>query len=138
MPRLSKADYLFFHAYLKRVWESQRRAFSLISTKDQRYLHDYFRPSDQLTKAELQAHRIASTRERPSLPHCAGRALRHLADPVPLKQPLSAGRIVLYPLLKPNPDLARMRRALVSMVIRQHEQRRRGGTGPEDGAPRGR
>ncbi len=57
-------------------------------------------------------------------------------DPVPLKQSSESGRILLYPLLKPNPDLARMSRTLVTMVIRQLEERRRGGTEPEDGAPR--
>lgn len=118
MPRLTARDYLFFHAYLHEVWRTKQRAFSLISTRDQAYLHEYFRPSDYLTGAQLLAHRAAITRRRPSLPHCAGRALRHLADPLPLKQPLGSGRIVLFPLLNPNPDLHRMARALLSQALR--------------------
>lgn len=117
MPRLTTHDYLFFHAYLHEVWHNQRKAFSLISTRDQSYLHRYFRPSEALTNPELLVHRNAITRQHPSLPHCAGRALRRLADPVPLKQSSGSGRIVLYPLLRPNPDLARMSRALLRLAI---------------------
>lgn len=131
MPRLSTLDYLRFHVYLHEIWHTQQQAFSLVSTKDQRSLHDYFRSSEHLTEADLLAHRVAITQEGPSLPHCAGRALRHLADPLPLRQPSGSGRIVLYPLLKPNPDLARMSRALLAVVIREHEARRRRGAQAE-------
>ncbi len=66
MPRLSAFNYFRLHAYLYDVWQTKQRAFSLVSTKDQRFLHDYFRPSEYLTEAELLAHRVAITRERPS------------------------------------------------------------------------
>ncbi|MBA3618024.1 MAG: hypothetical protein H0W56_00200 [Acidothermales bacterium] len=132
MPRLTTHDYLFFHAYLHEVWHNQRKAFSLISTRDQSYLHQYFRPSETLTDPELLVHRNAITAEEPCLPQCAGRALRHLADPLPMKQSTSSDRIVLYPLLNPNPDLSRMARALLRQAMRQVGDEQRGTLSSED------
>jgi hypothetical protein len=59
MPRLTNSDYLFICRHLHDVWTEHRGGFSLISTRDQRYLHDYFRPSEQLTDSQLLSHRRA-------------------------------------------------------------------------------
>jgi hypothetical protein len=123
MSRLSNTAYLRFRAYLHAVWESRRPAFSLISTADQYDLHQYFRPSEDLTPAEQLEHRRVVSREQPSLPQRAGRALRHFASPKPLHQQWH-GRITLYPLLRPQPDLKRLSWALLGGARRQRQQER--------------
>ena len=125
MPRLSNYDYLLIQAHLHNIWMTKRQGFSLISTKDQRYLYDFFRPSEVLTDAELLAHRKAVTAKHPSLPHQAGRALKHLADPQPLKQARAGNqRIVVYPILKPQPDIYRLAQALMDTARRIADERR--------------
>lgn len=122
MPRLSNYDYLLLHAHLHQLWENKRLSFGLITTKDQRYLHDFFRLSEMLTEAELLAHRKAITIERPSLPHQAGRALKHLAKPLLLKQPPGNGRIIVHPVVRPHPDVKRLARALQDLARRIAEE----------------
>jgi hypothetical protein len=73
MPRLFDRGYLFIRSYLAEVWQTKRQAFSLISTTDQWYcnqwyLHQYLRPSDELTEPELLAHRHAVTQTCRSVP----------------------------------------------------------------------
>ncbi len=116
MPRLTDPDYVFIHRYLHDVWAKQRRGFSLISTRDQRYLHDYFRPSDQLTVAQLLSHRKTISCKQPQLPQCAGRALRHLSKPGREATYARAWgkkyNLIVYPLLRPRPDTELLLRAL--------------------------
>ena len=115
MPRLSTYDYLLLHTHLHQLWENCRQGFGLISTRDQRYLHDFFRLSEKLTEAELMAHRMAVSVQYPSLPQQAGRALKHFADPTALKlQPYGDRRIVVHPILRPQPDIHRLAQALLS------------------------
>jgi hypothetical protein len=118
MARLSTSDYLFFCSYLHEVWQTERQAFSLISTRDQWYLHQYFRPSDDLTPRELLAHREAITQEQPSLPQCAGRALRHLADPKPLRVATGSKQIRVYSMIRSEPDIPKLARALMRSTYR--------------------
>ena len=110
MPRLFDRGYLFIRSYLAEVWQTKRQAFSLISTTDQWYcnqwyLHQYLRPSDELTEPELLAHRHAVTQTQPSLPQCAGRALRHLANPKLLQAVTGSKRMAVYPLVRPHTDV---------------------------------
>jgi hypothetical protein len=83
MPRLTTSNYLFFYHYLHEIWETGYSPFGLIAIRDQRYLRDYFQLSKDLTYAELLTQDI--TARRPSLPHSAGRALKHPANPEPLR-----------------------------------------------------
>ena len=116
MPRLTNSDYLLIRTHLSHVWTNKRQGFGLISTKDQRYLHDYFRLSESLSAADAIIHRRAISHERPSLPQQAGRALRHLADPPALKKPLTGkSRIVVHPILRPQPDIHRLVQALLAL-----------------------
>jgi hypothetical protein len=52
--------------------------FSFLTPAEQGQLHDFFQLSKDLTPEQLSAHREQITRQRPSLPHQAGRALSHL------------------------------------------------------------
>jgi len=121
MPRLFDRGYLFIRSYLAEVWQTKRQAFSLISTTDQWYcnqwyLHQYLRPSDELTEPELLAHRHAVTQTQPSLPQCAGRALRHLANPKLLQAVTGSKRMAVYPLVRPHTDVGRLARAFLSVA----------------------
>jgi hypothetical protein len=82
MPRLTNARYIAIHELLKRVWQENPPTFGYLSPEEQWLLHDYFRPSENLTETELIAHRREITAERPSLPHQAGRALADLGRTV--------------------------------------------------------
>jgi hypothetical protein len=73
-----------------------------------------YAPATKLADAKVVVHRQAVTLTEPSLPQCAGRALRHLANPVPLRQPVGSKRITVYPLVQPHPDVARPARAFLA------------------------
>jgi hypothetical protein len=50
MPRLTDADYLEAHRYLKAAWKVHDGiAFGLLLWHEQRALHDYFAPTKKLT-----------------------------------------------------------------------------------------
>jgi hypothetical protein len=70
--------------------------FGFLNYQEQRYLHDYFVPSQDLTDVELIEHRAAVTAECSSLPQCAGRALRQLRleleAPTPVRIPAGSTR----------------------------------------------
>jgi hypothetical protein len=116
MPRLTDRDYLFLRTYLFEVWQTRRQAFSLTAPRDQYYLHRYFRLSDDMSQLEALAHRRIISGEQPSLPQCAGRALKELANPKPLRRSVGSKRIIVYPLLRPDPDLGRICQALLTIV----------------------
>lgn len=75
MPRLTARQYLKTHDRLRSLWLRDARLFSELSPKDQWLLHDFFVPDRELSNLELLQYREAITKERPSLPHQAGRAL---------------------------------------------------------------
>lgn len=79
MPRLSNADYLQRHYQLRALWLSNDTSvYSQISPNEQWDIHGFFAPSHDWTDEQLIAYRRTVTVEHPSLPHRAGRAVRHL------------------------------------------------------------
>jgi hypothetical protein len=65
--------------FLRAVWQqSAGGVFAELFPQEQWYLHDYFRPSEQLSDQALLAHRKEISARRPSLPQRAGRALKFL------------------------------------------------------------
>jgi hypothetical protein len=145
MPRLSENDYLHFRHYLHNVWQTNKSAFGLLTRTDQYYLHDYFRPSEELADAEALEHRAAVSQRRPSLPHCAGRALKHLAKPrqslktapahaVPAQRVRSgsdaaARNITVWPIYRPQPDTKKLARALLALARKMAEEDASNGNG---------
>jgi hypothetical protein len=119
MPRLTDRDYLFLRTYLHAAWCTKQKAFSLISTQDQYYLHRYFRPSEDMSAADALAHRKAATASQPSLPQCAGRALRHLVQPKRVTALDGNRRLVVHPLLRPEPDVGKLATALLALARAQ-------------------
>lgn len=125
MPRLSTSDYLKNRRLLYEIWHSHGgHGFQLISPRDQRYLHDYFRPSEELTSSNALKHRRQITQERPSLPACAGRALKHLANPEPQvsdEDRPGKHRLLVYPLVRPKIDTEKLAKALFDLARRELE-----------------
>jgi uridine kinase len=76
MSRLTKIHYLKTCHTLAKKWREDKGDYAFYSEQDQRYIHDYFRPSEDLTDEQRLAHRIAITKLHPSLPAKAGRALK--------------------------------------------------------------
>lgn len=75
MPRLTPQDYLARRQFLMELWfDHDGGPFTVVPTKMQRDLHDFFAPSEGLTDTQVLAHRKEITKAFPSLPQSAGRA----------------------------------------------------------------
>jgi len=117
MARLTSSNYLQTRTWLTELWATDPTIFGLLSAGDQRYLHDYYRPSEALGRSEALVHRVkVSTRQR-SLPQCAGRAVRHLTHalqtPVPVGPPGARKQVVVSPVIRPQVDVDDLVRALL-------------------------
>ena len=138
MPRLTNTDYLNIRHYLAGVWRQDRSAFGLVSSADQQRLHAYFRLTEELTDTESLKHRTDLTRGHPSLPHGAGRALRHLANPrqslrrrparavAPSRRGSREHNITVRAIVRPQPDVKRLAQALLALARQEaREQQER-------------
>jgi len=94
------------------------QAFGFLDPRDQVYLHDYFRPSEALAAKDLLTHRAQITKGRPSLPQCAGRALRELERALESRQVVreGGGGLEVVAVVRPTVDLDRMDRAIRQIV----------------------
>ena len=75
MPRLTTKNYLRAHDRLRKLWLQDIRLFAELTPTEQWHLHDFLKPDKDWSDLELLQHREAITKQRPSLPHQAGRAL---------------------------------------------------------------
>lgn len=115
-------------------------AFSWLSSRDQRSLHDFYRPSELLLPQELIDHREACTAKDPSLPQRAGRTLRNLKSvearllayereskrTTPstrsrkrVVQGVTAEQIRVRELLRPRLDIQKLSSAIVELAHQQ-------------------
>jgi hypothetical protein len=116
MPRLTSNDYLAIRNQLILLWKNNQSRLGTVSGSDQSALHSFFRPADQLADDEALAHRARITEAHPSLPQRAGRAYRHLQNPVhqPAFAVSSKGRVVTARAVRrPQPDLEAFRKAML-------------------------
>lgn len=136
MPRTTTQQYLQAHRTLRSLWlDTDGAVFTELSPKEQWYLHDYFRPSEQLSSDELLAHRKTISRQRPSLPQSAGRALSLLmrmlqtyVEPRPVVQQKPGvrlptrrvHRITVRAVVQPKPDAAKLAQVIWQMVKDKH------------------
>lgn len=132
MPRLTDQSYLRIHDQLRRFWLHDYLGYAELTPSEQRVLHDYFRPSDGLTNAELLQHRTDVTARRPSLPAQAGKAYANLIAEVAHlaatrqqlhRRPLDRSRrtrreqhVVAKSVIRSVPDVRRLARALMLMA----------------------
>jgi hypothetical protein len=120
MPRLNPAQYLESHRWLRSLWLECAQTFGLISHQDQRYLHDYFLPSLSINDHDLLRHRKKISADQPSLPQCAGRALKNSEQLSKLGRLVLASMSVLWldPPLMPTPWAEFWRSWLVTSTSR--------------------
>lgn len=115
MPRVSFEEFYTRHNQLKKAWEDPIFHFLSLQPREQWYLHDYYRPSEKLTKQELRTHWHALHVTPTSLHQQAGRAYARFRAslggetyrPQPLT-PMSRGkgfRVVVFGTVNPKPDL---------------------------------
>ncbi|MBA8794625.1 hypothetical protein FHX74_002244 [Friedmanniella endophytica] len=138
MPRLTNQRYLQDRLLVIDAWLAKPNFFSCLSSKDQRSLHDFYRPSHDLSDQEAIVHRQVVSRVHPSLPQRAGRALQSLHQakaeqrPANSAQPLATSgrrrvpsstfRITVHPRLRPDPDPRQLLPAMRALL--DQEQRR--------------
>lgn len=131
MPRRTKTAYLVSVNQLRQQWQENVGLFGLLSPRDQRYLHDYFQFTEHLDEQELLRHRGAVSQRQPSLPQCAGRALakfsraRATSPPSHVIAGRSRGEVRIRLVLRPQPDLRLLARALIQFDQQQHVSRSR-------------
>ena len=94
-PRLSNTQFLQAHRDLQRLWQHDRAAFAELTSAEQWQLHDFFRPSKDLTDEQLLNHRRVISQTRPSLPQQAGRALHRLEEYLGVRMSRQQGRVCL-------------------------------------------
>lgn len=78
MPRLTSNQYYRAHLQLRRIWLTRHGIFAEVTPAEQWQLHDYFKPSHELTKSDLLTHRTHITLKCPHLPQQAGKAYTKL------------------------------------------------------------
>lgn len=138
MPRLTAKQYLKAHDQLRRFWLRDNRLFAELTPTEQWQLHDYFKPDKDWSDLELLAHREQISKERPSLPHQAGRALAKFHDkaahfalgkvhrakhPVPAKIRKQGERnISLKAVVRPEIDAHKLTRAFVNLALERAKQ----------------
>jgi hypothetical protein len=126
MPRLTTTRYLAIHTVLHRFWhERHGHPLQYLRPEEQWLIHDYLRISEDLTDAELLEHRARVTKERPSLPAAAGKALKTLERldlvvvPAQRRRGESA-KPVIFPLVRPEIDHHKFARALL-LLAEEHK-----------------
>ena len=131
MPRLTTKDYLRTHDRLRQLWLHDEGIFAELRPKDQWLLHEFFIPDQELRDPELLIYRDRVTKQRPSLPHQAGRALsrfwgttarvgvervtrtKALASAKRLRQ--SDRHLIVKPLVRSELDVHQLARAFIAL-----------------------
>ncbi|HEU4715835.1 MAG TPA: hypothetical protein VFS14_03320 [Candidatus Saccharimonadales bacterium] len=139
MPRVTFEMYCRQHLNLKNTWKYAPGHFAKISAENQWRLHDYFRPSEDLTRDELHKHWL-EVRKDPSSSHpqCAGRAytaMRPYIVNAPIKvvsvpvEHTARGKngqkvVRVEGLVRPEIDVEKFAKALLSIAkdMRQKEK----------------
>lgn len=77
--RAPDTRFLYRHRFLHMLWSADlKRAFLTMTYSQQRALHDFYRPAEDLTDAQLAAHLATITKDRPTLAPQAGKAYRKI------------------------------------------------------------
>jgi hypothetical protein len=133
VPRLRNDDYIRRHKELAQVWELASPAFALLSPRQQRGLHDYYGPAENLSENKLVEHRKATAKLGPSLPNRAGKALAILRIRILMahseprigapKSRVDERDISVHPIVQPEIDLHLLASTLISQVQRDGRKR---------------
>lgn len=151
MPRLTAKRYLYARDQLRRFWLTDEGLYAELTPTEQWQLHDYFQPGKDWPAEQLLKHRAQITKERPSLPHQAGRALSKFQERVAqvallrvrgAKRPIAAGRpsrgerhLEVKAVVRPEPDLKKLSRALIAVAL-ERQVRADAGDPTDSASPR--
>lgn len=119
MSRITNHQYIASHRQLQHTWRMSPALLSVLVPRDQWYLHDYFRFSEQLSEAELLAHRLAVSSDRPALPQEAGRALARLTRSIEsgcARLPTQSGRLSIRSVVRPQVNVDLLAQAIVQLA----------------------
>lgn len=114
MPRQTSRKYFESRGLLTRWWSTNATTFGLVSQIDQRYLHDYFLPSVSMSDEDLLRYRKKVSAGQPSLPQCAGRALKKLQAAIEAGQ--TASGLNVRAVARPSVDADAMGRVLAKLA----------------------
>lgn len=114
MPRVTFEEFHTRHKELREAWGGPVSFFSNLDPHEQWYLHDYYRPSEKLTKEELRAHWQELHAKSTPLHQQADRAYARLKSSLDgetyesqPKTQVSSGRgfnVVVFGTVNPKPD----------------------------------
>jgi hypothetical protein len=134
MPRVTNQKYLDRHYQLQERWVKELVQFSDVPALEQRHLHEYYLPSKRVTDEQLLEHRTLITKSQPSLPQKAGKAYsllmngdvyRPTGGAVVTRGKLKGHRITVRPLIRPEPDLRKLAKALLEIAKDKRERQAR-------------
>jgi hypothetical protein len=115
----------------KRSWIQQEGRFGLLRPNQQWDVHDYYKPSHELSEAELLVHRQQISYERPGLPARASRAFKVLIDPSrttstagSVQESTSGRRLTVRAVVRPEPNIEQLARALLNLAEQIADQER--------------
>ena len=128
-------QYLRIHKRLRRFWFRAKSVYSYLTPNEQWQLHDFYRPSEELSDEQLTVHRVEITKARPALPHQAVRALEKLDAAAanwalkavrPREPALSPARrkgsgrrkhnLVIRSIVRPKIDIKKLSRAIILLA----------------------
>jgi len=127
MPRLTTKHYLEIHHMLNHHWFNNPAPYCHLSANEQWDLHTFFWGYKELSDVALGEHRRTVSKQDCSLPQRAGRALEHFEQVVELRTrteprqlsfkrgPKGNHKVVAYPLVQPELDLAQLARAIIAI-----------------------
>jgi hypothetical protein len=127
MPRLTDKQYLKYRKFLRRLWLQHKEAYSHLTPNQQWQIHEYFRPSEELTNEQLLEHRKDITIQHPSLPHQVGRNIKEFGQILRSKSKSRATvskytnkrgqtrNIRVRSIVRPKIDTRRLARALIEL-----------------------
>lgn len=143
MPRVTQREQYKRHLFLRTIWTDfgKHAYLTVLSPKEQRTLHAFYRPSEELTLKQFRDHLQVIHRDHPQLCHISGKlyrrieravaqhtqglAERHAQMQTPTRRKIPARRgsaVVVYGIVRPKPDLNKLLKALIQMAREEHAE----------------
>ena len=139
MPRVTQREQYKRHLFLRTIWTdpNQQACLTVLSPKEQRTLHAFYRPSETLTPRLFRDHLRAVQQGHSHLRHITGKLYRRVERAVahhrqrPARQKRQArnrvsarrsGMIVAYGVVRPKPDLNKLLKALIQMAREKQDE----------------
>lgn len=144
MPRVTQREQYKRHLLLQTIWSdpSKQACLTTLSGNEQRKLHTFYQPSEELTPKQFRNHLHAIQRDHPQLRHVSGKLYRRVelafaqharqlqagqkeqargrtGNKVPVRR---GGRVVVYGVVRPKPDLNKLLKAMIEMTREEQDK----------------